>query len=91
MCEQAQTTAIDPAPLACLRYHAQNCTTKCAASYGNDKYDAFMGCAMKHHCVSFPKIDTHCTQPTPDPTLALSDMAGEWWQHWGTSQGSAAP
>lgn len=34
------------------KVHAQNCTTKCAASYADSAYDAAMGCLMQHNCVS---------------------------------------
>jgi len=47
----------DPTP---GKVHAQNCTTKCAITYLDNRTQTYMSCMMSNHCINFPPINITC-------------------------------
>ena len=64
------------------KFHVQNCTNKCAFTYGEEKaFKGMMACLTDHVCWSFPEIPKTCKAPNVHPIkpLSLADIQGHWW------------
>lgn len=63
------------------KYHAQNCTNKCAFTYADSAYENIMACYSDNQCISFPPIKNTCRAPNVHPLkqLSIKDLTGSWW------------